>query len=80
MMGLTMGYSDISLGDSAVVDDEHEEPRQILLVEDEPSTAEMLTTYFSSLGYEVSHAGWGQDALALASRLLPDLVILDIHG
>lgn len=78
MMGLNMGYSDISLGDSPVVDG-YEEPCRLLLVEDEPGTAEMLTTYFSSLGYEVSHAGWGQDALALASRLLPDLVILDIQ-
>jgi len=78
-MGLNMGNSDISLGDSAVVDDDREEPCQILIVEDEPSTAEMLTAYFSSLGYQVSQAGWGRDALTLASRLLPDLVILDIR-
>lgn len=74
-----MGNADIPLTDSVVVDDDHEELCQILLVEDEPSTAEMLTAYFSSLGYRVTHAAWGQDALALASRALPDLVILDIH-
>ena len=27
----------------------------------------------------MSHAGWGQDALALASRSLPDVVISDIY-
>jgi len=78
-MGLNMGNSDIWLDDSAVVDDDREELCQILLVEDEPNTAEMLMAYFSSLGYQVSYTGWGRDALTLASRSLPDLVILDIH-
>ncbi|MGC9349231.1 MAG: response regulator [Anaerolineae bacterium] len=58
---------------------EYEETCRILLVEDEPSTAEMLSTYFTSLGYEVTHAEWGQDALSMATSLHPDLVILDIH-
>ncbi|MGC9521452.1 MAG: response regulator [Anaerolineae bacterium] len=52
---------------------------RILIVEDELSTAEMLTAYFSALGYEVSQVGWGRDAVSLATTLLPDLVILDIH-
>jgi DNA-binding response OmpR family regulator len=51
----------------------------ILIVEDEVSTAEMLSAYFTSLGYEVAHAGWGQDAVTLATKLQPDLIILDIH-
>jgi len=56
-----------------------EDPCHILIVEDEASTAEMLTAYFSSLGYQVSHAGWGQDAITMATRIQPDLVVLDIH-
>ncbi len=56
-----------------------EKPRHILIVEDDPNTADMLTTYFTSLGYRVSHAAWGQDALALAEKQPPDLVLLDIH-
>ncbi len=56
-----------------------EKPRHILIVEDDPNTADMLTTYFTSLGYKVSHAAWGQDALALAEKHTPDLVLLDIH-
>ncbi len=54
-------------------------PRHILVVEDDPNTADMLTAYFSSLGYRVSHAAWGQDALAIAAETQPDLVVLDIH-
>jgi DNA-binding response OmpR family regulator len=54
-------------------------PRHILIVEDDPNTAEMLSAYFSSVGYQVSHAAWGQDALKIASEMLPDLVVLDIH-
>jgi len=55
------------------------ESRHILIVEDDPNTAEMLSAYFSSLGYRVSHAAWGQDALRMATELLPDLIVLDIH-
>lgn len=56
-----------------------ETPFHILVVEDDPNTADMLTSYFSSLGYEVSHAAWGQDALTIAAGNTPDLVLLDIH-
>ncbi len=54
-------------------------PRHILIVEDDPNTAEMLSAYFSSVGYQISLAAWGQDALKIASETLPDLVVLDIH-
>jgi DNA-binding response OmpR family regulator len=64
---------------SVTAGDEREDPCHILIVEDETSTAEMLKAYLSSLGYQVSHAGWGQDAVALATRIQPDLVVLDIH-
>jgi DNA-binding response OmpR family regulator len=53
--------------------------RHILIVEDDPNTAEMLSAYFSSLGYKVSHAAWGQDAIEMAVEMLPDLIVLDIH-
>ena len=73
-----MGISNVSPQDALGVDD-RESPCHILIVEDEVSTAEMLTAYFSSLGYEVSHAGWGCDAVKLATKIQPDLVVLDIH-
>ena len=34
----------------------------ILVVEDQPNTAEMLTSYFKTQGYEVTSVGWGKDA------------------
>ncbi len=54
-------------------------PRHILIVEDDVNTADMLTAYFGSLGYEVSHAAWGKDAIDMATNAVPDLVVLDIH-
>ena len=51
----------------------------IMIVEDDLSTAEMLSAYFSSLGYQVSHVGWGCDAVKMATDSEPDLVVLDIH-
>jgi len=54
-------------------------PRHILIVEDDPNTAEMLTAYFTSLGYSVTHAAWGEDAVKIATKIQPDLAVLDIH-
>jgi len=54
-------------------------PSHILIVEDDPNTAEMLSAYFTSMGYQVSQTAWGRDALKIASETLPDLVVLDIH-
>lgn len=51
----------------------------ILIVEDEPNTAEMLASYFQIQGYEVSTCGWGNEALNFVQHTLPDLVILDIR-
>ncbi len=73
-----MASSDAPVQDTGVTGDP-EGTLRILIVEDELSTAEMLTTYFSALGYEVSQVGWGRDAVSLATTILPDLVILDIH-
>jgi PleD family two-component response regulator len=39
----------------------------------------MLSAYFSSLDYRVTHTPWGQDAVLIATEALPDLVVLDIH-
>jgi PleD family two-component response regulator len=51
----------------------------ILVVEDQPNTAEMLTSYFKTQGYEVTSVGWGKDALAFVEKNIPDLVVLDIR-
>ncbi len=58
---------------------EKKEKHHILVVEDNPGTADMLTSYFDSLDYQVSHAAWGQEGLTIATEELPNLIVLDIH-
>lgn len=55
------------------------EAPHILIVEDQPETAEMLVSYFKTQGYRVTAVGWGKDALAFAEKTIPDLVMLDIR-
>lgn len=52
---------------------------RILIVEDQPNTAEMLVSYFKTQGYEVTSTGWGKDALSFIEETIPDLVVLDIR-
>ncbi|HIE37818.1 MAG TPA: response regulator [Anaerolineales bacterium] len=54
-------------------------PQHILIVEDEPNTAEMLVSYFEARGYRVTAVGWGGDALTFTKEVLPDLIVLDIR-
>lgn len=56
-----------------------EKPLHILVVEDQPTTAEMLGSYFETEGYRVDTAMWGKDALAFVQETVPDLLVLDIH-
>lgn len=57
------------------------DPKQkILIVEDDPDVAEMLTAYFRSQEYDVSTVNWGEDGVRSALQVPPpDLVILDIR-
>ena len=52
---------------------------QILIVEDQANTAEMLTSYFEAQGYDVTAVGWGNDALICVEKFVPDLIMLDIR-
>ncbi len=49
----------------------------VLLIEDEPNIAEAISFILSRDGLRVSHAGEGEEALAMLARDRPDLVILD---
>jgi len=51
----------------------------ILVVDDEPYISEMLEEYFVGLGYAVSVATTGHEALRLAAASRPDAVLLDMH-
>src|SRR5215216_1761737 len=50
----------------------------VLVVEDEPTIAEIVARYLERAGYETRTAGDGLSALAAASESRPDLVVLDI--
>jgi len=50
----------------------------ILIVEDEPSIAEVVSLYLKRAGYQVLVAADGQTALEALEKRLPELVILDI--
>lgn len=55
------------------------EPRgSILVVEDEPTIAEVVARYLERAGYETRTAHDGPAAVAAASERRPDLVVLDI--
>lgn len=55
------------------------EDLQILIVEDQRATADMLRSYFETQGYSVVTVGWGQDAIDFVEETIPDLVMLDIR-
>lgn len=51
----------------------------VLVVEDEPAIASILTAYLERDGLRSRMASDGQEALQLFRQLRPDLVLLDIH-
>jgi two-component system, OmpR family, response regulator ResD len=50
----------------------------VLVVDDEPTIAEVVSRYLQRAGYETRAAGDGPSALQLASERRPDLVVLDL--
>ncbi len=50
----------------------------ILVVEDDPASAELLTIHLTQAGYKVAHAFDGEDAVAKAVDLRPFAILLDI--
>jgi two-component system OmpR family response regulator len=55
-----------------------ERPPRVLVVDDEPSLADLLTLAFKYEGWEVRAAGNGAEALRLAGEFHPDAVLLDM--
>jgi DNA-binding response OmpR family regulator len=52
--------------------------KNILVVEDEASIAEVVSLYLKRAGYEVQIASDGKQAMAIFERLMPDFVVLDL--
>jgi DNA-binding response OmpR family regulator len=52
--------------------------RRVLVVDDEPTIAEVVARYLDRAGYETATTGDGLDALRLAAERRPDLIVLDV--
>jgi len=52
--------------------------KNILVVEDEPSIAEVVSLYLKRAGYHVQIASDGRQAMNIFERQMPDFVILDL--
>lgn len=52
--------------------------RSILVVEDEPSLAEVVSLYLKRAGYQVQNASDGKQAMKILQHQIPDFVILDL--
>jgi DNA-binding response OmpR family regulator len=51
---------------------------RVLIVDDDATVAEVVTTYLHREGYDVRHASDGLSALTIATSYVPDLVVLDL--
>ena len=58
--------------------DERSEGELILVIEDDPRSAELISIYLSQAGYRVAHAADGDEGLRLAGELKPCAITLDI--
>jgi two-component system cell cycle response regulator DivK len=53
--------------------------KKILIAEDRPSSRELIRTVLEGCGYAVSEAADGRQAVEVAKRETPDLVIVDLQ-
>ena len=51
---------------------------QILLVDDNPTNLQVLYQTLAGSGYRLLAARSGKDAIAIAQRVVPDLILLDV--
>ncbi|WP_390882235.1 response regulator transcription factor [Streptomyces salinarius] len=73
--GLAGASADPAVGDQA---EPPAAPARILVVDDDPTVAEVVAGYLDRAGFRVERAGDGADALARAAARRPDLVVLDL--
>ena len=52
--------------------------KRILIVEDEPSIAEVVGLYLQRAGYNIQTAADGKQAMTFLERGIPDLVVMDL--
>jgi DNA-binding response OmpR family regulator len=54
------------------------EPRDVLIVEDDPALGDVMATHLAAEGWRVRRVMDGDAALAACAEQLPDLVVLDV--
>ena len=54
------------------------EPKKIIIVEDEPDTAEMFAEMMRLSGHHVLKSYGGTPAIALIAHEIPDVIVLDV--
>jgi signal transduction histidine kinase/DNA-binding response OmpR family regulator len=71
----------VSTGGGGTAAAESREPRGdevVLVVEDDPHSFELITTYLEEAGYRVVHAADGDEAMKAARSIHPAIITLDI--
>lgn len=53
-------------------------PARVLIVDDDEPTRKIIAFHLKSNGFEVMHAGGGEEALMMARSFKPDLITLDV--
>jgi len=51
---------------------------KLLIVDDDKDFREVLATKFTASGFEVTGAGDGEEGVAKAKEILPDLILMDV--
>ncbi len=51
---------------------------RVLIVDDEEDNRDLFATFLGDRGYEIETAGDGEQAVVVAERFLPDVIIMDI--
>jgi len=54
-------------------------PHKILIVEDNANNSSLLLDILTFHGYEVTVAVDGQEGVTLATKIMPDLILMDIQ-
>jgi CheY-like chemotaxis protein len=54
-------------------------PHRILIIEDNVSNRILLRDILTFYGYEITVASDGQEGVALARKVMPDLILMDIQ-
>lgn len=53
--------------------------KAILIVDDETNNIELFSAFLTMIGYKTMTAVNGKEAVEMASKLKPDLIIMDVH-